>query len=114
MASLRNIAARAGEILKFSYRKENYFPMPEWDGEGIPPVEVHRANIANNALDMAGLYAAKAKAFAGGEDWGDPIPDWAEEQAGYMERDFAEYAWAVKASPSEIWQHEIKWYGLSA
>ncbi len=110
MASLRNIAARASEILKFSYRRESYLPMPEWDGEGLPPVEWHRAYVANNALDMAGLYAAKAKAFAGGEDWGDPLPDWAEEQAGYMERDFARYAWAMTAKPSEIWQDEISFY----
>ena len=114
MASLRNIVRRASDILTFSSRKENYLPVPEWDGEGVPPVEVHRARIANSALDMAGLYAAKAKAFAGGEDWGEPNETWAVQQAEYMERDFAEYAWAVKASPSEIWQHEIKWYGLSA
>ena len=111
MASLRNIAARAGDILKFSYRKENYLPMPEWDGEGLPPLEWHRARVANEALDMAGLYAAKAKAFAGDEEgWDHPRPDWAEEQADYMERDFARYAWAITAKPSEIWQDELEFY----
>lgn len=110
--NLSLIHKRADEVLRFSCRKENYLSVPEWDGEGIPPVETFRAVRANEVLDMAGMYAAKAKSFSDeSEGWSNP--EWAEKQAEYMERDLAEYSRLKSASPEEIWRLEAEWYGIA-
>ena len=99
-----SVVSRAKEIEALSKTGMMPVDMKSWRAS-FPPVPVFRALLANDELDDAGMYAARALAFAlnGHEKE-------ARDNIGWAERSLSRYEWAVNASGKEIYLYEVDWY----
>ena len=102
------ILACAKKIADFASDPQNIVPQDEWDYEGLPSPEWHRAEMMNGSLEMAG-DAAKGAAECLEE--GDEAL--ALELLKDAEAAYAEYHWFRNASRDDVERHLADWYGNS-
>ena len=103
-APMTSIIERAQQIEAIS--KTGMLPMDlEGASKKFPSVPAFRAALANSELDMAGLYAAKAIAFAKAG-----YKKEAKKSLGWAERSFSRYEWAKDAPGKEIYLYEVDWF----
>ena len=96
------LVARAKEIERISIT--GMVEVPEYHTK-FPPVKSFKAALMNSELDYAGMYAAKAIAFANSGHVKE-----AEDNMRWAERAFSRYEWARDASLKDIHLYEIEWY----
>lgn len=100
------ILACAGKIAAFAADPQNIVPQGEWDYEGLPSPEWHRAEMMNGSLEMAG-DAAEGIAWCLEEgDEGLALELLKDAEAAY-----AEYQWFKSASSEDVEKHLADWYG---
>lgn len=99
-----NLINRAREIKNLSETAMMPVDTDSWRTK-LPPVPVFRALLANDELDDAGMYAAKALAFAESGH-----ADEARKHIGWAERSLSRWKWARNASGRDIYLYEIDWY----
>ena len=100
------ILACAGKIAAFAADPQNIVPQGEWDYEGLPSPEWHRAEMMNGSLEMAGDAAGD---IAGCLEEGDERL--ALELLNDAEAAYAEYLWFRDASREDVERHLADWYG---
>ena len=98
------LISRAKEIEKISIT--GMVEIPAYNTK-FPPVKAFRAALINSELDYAGMYAAKAIAFANSGHVKE-----AEDNMRWAERAFSRYEWARDASLKDIHLYEIDWYRI--
>ena len=101
---MKSLIERAKEIEDLSRTAMMVVDMDRWV-TNFPPVAVFRALLANDELDDAGAYAAKALAFAmGGHE------KEARDNIRWAENSLSRWEWARNASGKEIYLYELDWY----
>lgn len=101
---MKSLIKRAKEIEALSRTSMMAVDMDRWV-TNFPPVAVFRALLANDELDDAGAYAAKALAFAMNGHEQD-----ARDNIRWAENSLSRWEWARSASGKEIYLYELDWY----
>ncbi len=101
------ILACAGKIAASASDPQNIVPQDEWDYEGLPSPEWHRAEMMNGSLEMAGEAAEDAEALLA-----DDNPAYAAERLKDAEILFDEYLWFKSLSDTELQKHFEGWYAV--
>lgn len=102
------ILACAGKIAAFASDPQNIVPQDEWDYEGLPSPEWHRAEMMNGSLEMAGEAAKGAVECLEEGDEALALELLKDAEAAY-----AEYHWFRDASSEAVGRHLADWYGNS-